>query len=100
MENIEVLNFGDFYILVSKINGNVLSLSIKEFCNRDFLTDRVEEFHMYKKIEPIGKYNKNLFKTIYISLHTSAKCNLSCTYCFKKERDNKNLSLKRELKEV
>ena len=98
MKNIETLDFSDFYILVSRINGNVLTISDQEFNDKSYLFKRVEEFHMYDEIEPMGEYNHNIFKTVYISLHTSAKCNLLCSYCFKKERDNKNLTFEESQK--
>lgn len=94
MENIEVLDFKDFYILVSKVNGNILTFSLDEYSNKEYINEQLSLYEMYKEIEPNGEYDKDLFKTVYISLHMSAECNLSCTYCFKKERDNKNLTFK------
>lgn len=98
MNNIEVLDFKDFYILVSKVNGNVLTLSSDEYNNREYRNEQIVLHEMYKEMKPIGDYNMNLFKTVYISLHTSAKCNLSCTYCFKKERDYRDLTFEESKK--
>ncbi len=92
MNNIEVLDFKDFYILVSKINGNVFAMSADEYKDEEYLNSLLNGNQMNENIETPNKYDKDLFKTIYISLHTSSKCNLLCTYCFRKERDNKNLT--------
>ncbi len=92
MDNIKILDFQDFYILISKINGNVLTVSIDEFNEKEYLNDKLQEYHMYVEIPHLEEYDRDLFKTVYISLHTSTRCNLSCTYCFKKERDNTDLS--------
>jgi|GEM_PF-771021 len=91
MDNIQVLDFKDFYILISKINGTVTVDNVV-YQNEELLRQLLNENNMYDEIEITGKYHKELFKTIYISLHTSSECNMACTYCFMKERDNANLT--------
>ncbi len=98
LKKIEVMDFKDFYILVSKVNGNVLTLSKEEYYDEDYLNEQLDLNEMYKEIDSLREYDKDLFKTVYISLHTSVKCNLSCTYCFKKERDNRNLTFEESKK--
>jgi uncharacterized protein len=38
-------------------------------------------------------YKKELFKTIYISLHASSKCNMNCKYCFMQDRPDVNITI-------
>ena len=92
MENIEVLDFRDFYILISKVNGNTLTVEKSVFNNEDCLQELLFEHKFSEEIGVSSEYNKEHFKTIYISLHTSSKCNMACTYCFKKDRDDINLT--------
>jgi radical SAM protein with 4Fe4S-binding SPASM domain len=92
MDDIQVLDFRGFYILISKINGSTITIDSEVYQNKDLINQLLIENNMYDEIEINGKYNKELFKTIYISLHTSSKCNMACTYCFKKDRDDTNLT--------
>lgn len=92
MDNIQVLDFRVFYILISKINGNTVTIGREVYHNKDLLNQVLNENNMYDEIEIKDKYDKELFKTIYISLHTSSKCNMACAYCFKKDRDDANLT--------
>lgn len=92
MDNIQVLDFRDFYILISRINGNTVAIGSEVYHDKDLLNQVLIENNMYDEIEIKDKYDKELFKTIYISLHTSSKCNMTCTYCFKKDRDDANVT--------
>jgi len=38
-------------------------------------------------------YKKELFKTIYISLHASSNCNMKCKYCFMQYRPDVNITI-------
>ena len=38
-------------------------------------------------------YKKDLFKTIYISLHASSNCNMKCKYCFMQDRLDVNITI-------
>jgi uncharacterized protein len=98
MENIEVLDFRDFYILVSKVNGNTLSISREIYNNREVLNQLLEENRFFVEVKSPKDFDKELFKTVYISLHTSSQCNLKCTYCFKKEREVRNLTFEESKK--
>lgn len=94
MDNIEVLDFRDFCMLISKVNGNTITLDKNTYEDKVLLDSFLIEHRFFDVIDSHTQYNKDFFKTIYISLHTSAKCNMACTYCFKKEKDNRNLTFK------
>lgn len=98
MENVEVFDFRDFYILVSQVNGNVDSISTDVFEDIDALNQILEDNGFYIAIKSPKDFDRDLFKTVYISLHTSSQCNLKCTYCFKKERGNRNLTFEESKK--
>lgn len=92
MENIEVLDFGDFYLLTSKVNGNTITIDKLEYQDKELLGEVLQENKFFESIKINNEFSKELFKTIYISLHTSSKCNMACTYCFKKSRKENNLT--------
>lgn len=98
MNNIEVLYFRDFYILVSKVNGSSITVLPEIYQNKESLDQLLRRNSFYTEIKTREKFNKDLFKTIYISLHTSSQCNMKCTYCFKKDRDNSNLTFEESKK--
>ena len=98
MDNIEVLDFKDFYILVSKINGNSIAVSSEIFNDKESLKKILEDSDFYITKEVPKEFEKDLFSTVYISLHTSSQCNLNCTYCFKKVRDSKDITFDKSKK--
>ncbi|MCK4551562.1 MAG: hypothetical protein KAU02_01500 [Tenericutes bacterium] len=48
---------------------------------------------MNDKIPTQTTYKKELFKTIYINLHASSKCNMKCKYCFMQDRPDVNITI-------
>ena len=48
---------------------------------------------MDDEIANTNTYQKELFKTIYISLHASSKCNMKCKYCFMQVRPDVNITI-------
>lgn len=92
MDNIQVLNFRDFHILISKINGKTLTVDQSIYQDKDSLKQLLIQNNMYDEIHFNEAYEKELFKTIFISLHTSSQCNMACTYCFKKDREHYDLT--------
>jgi uncharacterized protein len=98
MENIEVLDFRDFYILVSKVNGNNMTVSKDAYDDKDTLNQILNDNGFLIDIKSPKDFDRDLFKTVYISLHTSSQCNLKCTYCFKKDRENRNLTFEESKK--
>lgn len=80
-------------IYVSRINGNQLILP-----NNPSLTDKdlkriFKMNHMSDEIPTQMIYKKELFKTIYISIHASSKCNMNCKYCFMQDRPDVNITI-------
>jgi uncharacterized protein len=98
MENIEVLDFRDFYILVSRVNGNTITVSKDIYDDKIKLNQILSDNKFCIDIKAPKDFDRDLFKTVYISLHTSSRCNLKCTYCFKKERDKRNLTFEESKK--
>lgn len=47
---------------------------------------------MDEEIPTSQEYKKELFKTIYISLRASSKCNMNCKYCFMQDKPNVNIT--------
>lgn len=92
-KNIEILEFQDLVILVNKLNGNVFESSIELFLNEMLLNKSLKNSNFYDQIYYDKKYNKDSFRTIYISLHISSSCNMNCKYCFIKDRRHANLTL-------
>ena len=60
MENVEVLFFNDFYILISKVNGNTLTVDESVFNDADYLCDLLNEHDFFEDIETSSEYNKEL----------------------------------------
>ncbi len=79
-------------IYVSRINGNQIIIpSNNNLTNIDFM--RILHMnHMDDEILSQTTYKKELFKTIYISLHASSQCNLKCKYCFMQNRHDVNIT--------
>ncbi|MFH2116613.1 MAG: hypothetical protein ABII85_01060 [Bacillota bacterium] len=83
--NYETIDFNDKKIIVSLINGNQLIVDQNQ--NQKFQQSELDVLkgnQMLNQIEKLKEYNPDLFRTAYISLHTSSQCNMACTYCFKK----------------
>ncbi len=80
-------------IYVSGFNGNQIILpNDPNITNKD-LKRIFKKNHMYEEI-PIQKtYKKELFKTIYITLHASSQCNMKCKYCFMQDRQDVNITI-------
>ena len=81
--NYEIIDFNDKKIIISLINGNQMIIDENQYqklkmSSFDFLKDN----HMLDTIDALKTYNHDLFRTVYISLHTSSQCNMACTYCF------------------
>lgn len=80
-------------IYISRINGNQIilpnnpNLAYKDL-KRIFIKN-----HMNDEIPNASEYKKELFKTIYISLHASSKCNMKCKYCFMQDRPDVNMTI-------
>ena len=97
-ENIEIINVGKENILISRINGEHTFLSTDLCADADALKIYLNELHFFDEVEPNSIFNKDMFKTVFISLHISSKCNMACSYCFKKERNNTNLDFEQSKK--
>lgn len=92
LNKVEVLDFKAFKIFISKVNGRNVTVDDKLFENEKELIEYLNENRFFEEIENPKEFNKELFKTIYISLHISSKCNMACKYCFKKEREDSSMS--------
>lgn len=80
-------------IYVSLVNGNqtllpnIISLNdndLKTIFNQNFMNEEIDSQKTYKK---------ELFKTIYISIHASSNCNMKCKYCFMQDRPFVNITI-------
>ncbi|MBU1141328.1 MAG: hypothetical protein KKG64_02270 [Firmicutes bacterium] len=81
----EIINFSDKKILISLINGNQVIFNQDQYQKfQQSELDVLKGNQMLNQIEKLKEYNPDLFRTAYISLHTSSQCNMACTYCFKK----------------
>jgi uncharacterized protein len=92
LKDIEILEFQDLVILVNKLNGNVFESSKELFLNKVLLNRSLKNSNFYDPIDYDKKFNKDSFRTIYISLHISSSCNMNCKYCFMKDRRDANLT--------
>lgn len=80
-------------IYVSRINGNQIILPNNlNLTNKD-LKRIFHKNHMDDEIANTNTYQKELFKTIYISLHASSKCNMNCKYCFMQDRPDVDITI-------
>ncbi len=80
-------------IYVSRFNGNQIILpNDPNITNKD-LKRIFKKNHMKDEIPNPSEYKKELFKTIYISLHASSKCNMNCKYCFMQDRPDVNMTI-------
>ncbi|PKK95299.1 MAG: hypothetical protein CVV60_01915 [Tenericutes bacterium HGW-Tenericutes-5] len=80
-------------IYVSRINGNQIILPNNPNLTNKDLKRIFHKNHMDDKIANTDTYQKELFKTIYISLHASSKCNMNCKYCFMQDRPDVNITI-------
>ncbi len=78
------IDFGDKQILVSRVNGNQIVL-VKNLKQVD-VHETFKKVNFDKKLDMSYKLMPYMFKIIYICIHTSSLCNLSCTYCFLKDK--------------
>ncbi len=92
IDNVEILDFSNFKIIVSKINGRYISVEKRVGEDKEKLIALLNENEFFS--EPIypKTVNKGKIKTVYISLHISSDCNMSCTYCFKTNRSKGKMS--------
>jgi uncharacterized protein len=80
-------------IYISQINGNQIILpNDPNITNKD-LKRIFKKNHMDDEIPTQLIYKKEIFKTIYISLHASSKCNMNCKYCFMQDRPDMNITI-------
>jgi radical SAM protein with 4Fe4S-binding SPASM domain len=86
-------DFGVNTIYVSLVNGNQILLPTRADLSVQERKRILYENGMDEVIAIPGKYDRDLLKTIYISIHASSQCNLQCKYCFMKERMSENVSL-------
>ena len=98
MKYIEAIDYGGFFLLVSKINGKTLEITKADFQDKYNLNILLKEYKFFDEIKVGLNYSKDLFRTIYISLHISSNCNMKCTYCFSKERSIENLTFEQSKK--
>lgn len=80
-------------IYVSRINGNQIILPNDPNITTKDLKGIFKKNHMDDEIPTQSIYKKELFKTIYISLHASSKCNMNCKYCFMLDRPDVNITI-------
>jgi len=80
----EIIDYGDKNIVVSTINGNQIILD-KNIKQTDF-KHAIKKYNLLEQPYMTNELSPTTFKVIYISLHTSSRCNLSCTYCFLKDK--------------
>ncbi|MCF7931299.1 MAG: SPASM domain-containing protein [Acholeplasmataceae bacterium] len=92
--NYEIFDFNNSKLLISLINGNQVILNQEQYQKlKQSELNILKDNHMLDTIDELKAYNHDLFKTVYISLHTSSQCNLACTYCFKKTRDSDQMKI-------
>ena len=80
-------------IYVSKVNGNQILLPSSQDLSSKDLKRIFHTYHIDDEIHSQTTYKKELFKTIYISLHASSQCNLKCKYCFMQNRHDVNITI-------
>jgi len=92
MDHYTKLEVRNNIIYINKINGNQIILpKTINITNKD-IKNTFKKNGLDKNIPTISKFDNNLFRTIYITIHTSSKCNMKCKYCFMKSRVNNELS--------
>ncbi|KFZ26389.1 MAG: Cyclic pyranopterin monophosphate synthase [Candidatus Izimaplasma bacterium HR2] len=81
-------------LLISKQNGNSTLISKKDFNNGNILNKITDMNDFKNKIEfhPVTAYSKDIYGTIFISIHISSKCNLNCSYCFRDDNKDNSIS--------
>jgi uncharacterized protein len=91
MEYYKTIELKNNIIYINQINGNQITLpKTLKVTNRDL--KRIFKKNQFDKPVPlISEFDKKLFRTIFISLHTSSQCNMQCKYCFMKNREETNL---------
>ena len=92
IENIEVIKGNNAIFYINKENGNVVEIEKEFINNQNKLNEFLDENDFFKEQTYSKRFNKDSFRTIYISLHISSKCNMNCKYCFMKDRSYENLS--------
>jgi sulfatase maturation enzyme AslB (radical SAM superfamily) len=80
-------------VFVSRVNGNQILLPSSQNPSSKDLKRIFHNYHRNDEIPVTNTYQKDLFKTIYISLHASSKCNLKCKYCFMQDRPDVNITI-------
>lgn len=82
-----------------KFNIVVLEDGIIYVCkNKEVLQELQRSSYKDVKCSADLKYNPLQTNVVFISLHASSKCNLACKYCFKKERDESEISIEKARK--
>lgn len=77
-------------LIVSKINGNCLIVHDYALKNEKKILAKFKKIGMFDEI-PV-KHSIDSFKAIYISIHSSSKCNLNCRYCFNRKKGNDKIN--------
>lgn len=80
-------------IYVSQINGNQIIIPDSRYITNKDLKRIFHKNHMDEEIPAPQEYKKELFKTVYISLHASSQCNMKCKYCFMQDRPDVNITI-------
>lgn len=91
----QIIDFNREKIVINTENGNQMILKQDQF-------DKIHQIGFEKNEwgngfnEPIlfdDTYYSDQMKVIFISIHSSSRCNMSCTYCFKTKRDTIEMKL-------
>jgi uncharacterized protein len=98
IDNLKEIELNDCIIIINIENGNVIELNKQLFSNKRVITKELKKNKFFDELVYSKKFNVDSFKTIYISLHISSKCNMNCKYCFMKDRKDNNLTFKDSIK--
>lgn len=92
IDNFMEIELSDCIIIVNTKNGNVIEVDKGLFNDKKALNKELKKNSFYEDLVYPMKLSKDSFKTVYISLHISSKCNMNCKYCFMKDRKGIELS--------
>ncbi|MBI9008762.1 MAG: SPASM domain-containing protein [Tenericutes bacterium] len=92
IDNLMKIELSDCIIIVNTENGDVIEVDKRLFNDKKALNKELIKNNFYEKLLYSMKFSKDSFKTVYISLHISSKCNMNCKYCFMNDRKYNNLS--------
>ncbi len=83
----EIKRFGEFSVVV--LNDGIIQVCGGKETFKEIEQDINQETLSHEK----QNYNPKDIKVVFISLHALNNCNLACKYCFKKEREENEISL-------